>query len=511
MKARATGLFAGLALLLTAGCGTQLTHEAIVRASVQRTGAPDSGSRAAGLGVAPGAGNGRAASSLTDSTGPAGSAPLPAGGAVATVAGSAGTPTAGTPTPGTPAGGSPAKSAPVSTKGATTVGPGPAASGGGSAAPAGAPTPAGGDRSPFVIGSVGTQGGIVGASVADGTKALRAWVTDANARGGLAGRPVSLIVGDDGADPARHQSLVQQLVEEKGVIAFVYNSAPLSGQSSLKYLTDKRVPVIGSELAGQWFYESPMFFPQGSTGLALVYNSVAGVAAQVVPQGKTKVAFLNCQEAQYCTDADRIWPQIAPGLGFQVVSRARASLAQPDFTAECLGAKNAGAQVLIMAMDSNSVGRVASSCARADFHPVLSWASTVTLDRHKDDPNLEGAVIPVPLEPWFLTDKPAVAQFVDTLKRYAPGVLPSGSSENGWVAAKLFEKAAAAMPATGKPTSAGLLDGLWGIRNETLGGLTYPITFHRDQKATEVDCWYPVVISKGAFNSPDGGALHCKG
>jgi branched-chain amino acid transport system substrate-binding protein len=327
----------------------------------------------------------------------------------------------------------------------------------------------------------------------------------------LAGRPVSLIVADDGADPARHQSLVQQLVEEKGVIAFVYNSAPLSGQSSLKYLTDKRVPVIGSELAGQWFYESPMFFPQASTGLALVYNSVAGVAAEVVPQGKTKVAFLNCQEAQYCTDADRLWPQIAPQLGFKVVSRARASLAQPDFTAECLGAKNAGAQVLIMAMDSNSVGRVASSCARADFRPVLSWASSVTLDRHKDDPNLEGAVIPVPLEPWFLTDKPAVAQFVETLKRYAPGVLPGGSSENGWVAGKLFEKAAAAVPATGKPTSAGLLDGLWGIRNETLGGLTYPLTFNRDQKATQVNCWYPVVIGKGSFNSPDGGAIHCKG
>jgi branched-chain amino acid transport system substrate-binding protein len=253
-----------------------------------------------------------------------------------------------------------------------------------------------------------------------------------------------------------------------------------------------------------------MFFPQASTGLALVYNSVAGVAAQVVPQGKTKVAFLNCQEAQYCTDADRLWPQMAPAVGFQVVSRARASLAQPDFTAECLGAKNAGAQVLIMAMDSNSVGRVAASCARADFHPVLSWASSVTLDRHKDDPNLEAAVIPVPLEPWFLTAKPAVAEFVDALKHYAPGVLPGGSSENGWAAAKLFEKAAAGVPATAKPTSAALLEGLWALKSETLGGLTYPITFNRDQKATEVDCWYPVVIGRGSFNSPDGGQIHCK-
>jgi branched-chain amino acid transport system substrate-binding protein len=332
-------------------------------------------------------------------------------------------------------------------------------------------------------------------------------VATVNAKGGVNGHPVELIVADDGADPARHQALVQQLVEEKRVVAFVYNSAPLSGQASVKYLTEKRVPVIGSELAGQWFYESPMFFPQASTGLALVYNSVAGVAGHVVPQGKTKVAFLNCQEAQYCTDADRIWPQVAPQVGFQVVYRARASLAQPDFTSECLGAKNAGAQVFIMAMDSNSVGRVASSCARASFRPVLSWASSVTLDRHKGDPNLEGSVIPVPVLPWFLSGKPAIAEFQDVLKRYASGVIPSGSSINGWAAAKLFEKAAAAI---GKPTSEAVLQGLWALRGDTLGGLTYPITFNKDQKATEVDCWYTVVIGKGAFTSPDDGQIHCK-
>jgi branched-chain amino acid transport system substrate-binding protein len=252
-----------------------------------------------------------------------------------------------------------------------------------------------------------------------------------------------------------------------------------------------------------------MFFPQASSGLALVYNSVAGVAAQVVPQGKTKVAFLNCQEAQYCTDADRIWPQIAGQFGFKVVSRARASLAQPDFSAECLGAKNAGADVLIMAMDSNSVGRVAASCARADFHPVFSWASSVTLDRHKDDPNLEGAVIPVPLQPWFLSAKAPVKEFQDALARYATGVLPGGSSENGWAAGKLFEKAVAAIT-TAKPTSAAVLDGLWSLRNETLGGLTYPITFNRDQNATQVNCWYTVVIGKGIWTSPDDGQIHCK-
>jgi branched-chain amino acid transport system substrate-binding protein len=521
MQRRVAGLATLLVLTLgPAGCGSQLSHKAIVDASVERVGsvraaepgaatgpaAVDGTSTEAGGGL-PAAAGGEATGTASGGIGPSGSgsASGAAAGSGATGSGAAGgTVTGAAGRTGPSAAG---KSATTTGGGRNTSTGGPAPTPGPATGPAGSATPTA-DHSPFIIGSVGTQGGIVGASVADGTKALRAWAAQVNAKGGLAGHPVNLIVADDGSDPARHQALVQQLVEERGVIAFVYNSAPLSGQASVKYLTDKRVPVIGSELAGQWFYESPMFFPQASSGLALVYNSIAGVATHVVPQGKTKVAFLNCQEAQYCTDADRIWPQIAGQFGFTVVSRARASLAQPDFSAECLGAKNAGAQVLIMAMDSNSVGRVAASCARADFHPVFSWASTVTLDRHKDDPNLEGSVIPVPLEPWFLTDKPVVKEFQDALGRYAAGVLPSGSSENGWVAGKLFEKAAAGI--TGKPTSDAVLAGLWSLRGDNLSGFTYPITFTRDQKATQVNCWYTVVIGKNAFTSPDDGQIHCK-
>src|SRR5207245_1410101 len=155
---------------------------------------------------------------------------------------------------------------------------------------------------PVVIGIVGTQSGIVGASIADGVKAVQAWVAATNATGGLHGHQVRVVVADDQADPARQRALVQQLVEQNHVIAFVYNDAPLTGQASVDYLTQKRVPVLGSELAGQWFYQSPMFFPEAVSGLVLTDVSVRGVAQVVVPHGQVKTALLTCQEAQYCTD-----------------------------------------------------------------------------------------------------------------------------------------------------------------------------------------------------------------
>ena len=391
---------------------------------------------------------------------------------------------------------------------------GSAASNGGGAGNSGASAGAGsgasggaGKSAPIIIGSVGTQSGIVGLSISDGTRALQAWASGINAQGGIKGHPVQVIVGDDGGDPSRHQQLIQQFVEEKHVVAFVYNSAPLSGQSSVQYLTQKRVPVIGSELGGQWFYTSPMFFPQTSSGLALTYVNIAGIAGYLVPKGKTRVATLTCEEAQFCTDANRIWPQQAPGVGFQVVSQGRASLAQPDFTSECLSAKNAKAQVLLMAMDTNSVGRVASSCARVDFHPALSFATTVTVDRMKSDPNLDGAVLALPLAPWFQNSVPDVAQYQDTMARYSPGNTSTASGENGWAAAKLFELAETRV--SDPTTSAGVLDGLWSIKNETLGGLIPPTTFTKDQNAPEVKCWTVVVISGGQFTAPEGSQMHC--
>jgi branched-chain amino acid transport system substrate-binding protein len=465
-RVRPGGVLLALVLVaaLCGACGSRQSHEALL-AAAHGTG---DGALQAGTGAATGGDDSVGTATGEDTTG------------------------------GTVAGGGGGAGQSVGRSGAT-------ASGGATAAGAAASTAKG---SPIVIGSVGTQSGIVGASISDGTRALQAWAGGINAKGGIKGHPVQVIVGDDGGDPARHQQLVQQFVEEKHVAAFVYNSAPLSGQSSVQYLTQKRVPVIGSELGGQWFYDSPMFFPQTSSGLALTYVNIAGVAGYAVPKGKTKVATLTCQEAQFCTDANRIWPQTAPGVGLTVVSQGRASLAQPDFTSECLSAKNAGAQILLMAMDTNSVGRVASACARVDFHPVFSFATTVTVDRMKGDPNLEGTVLTLPLQPWFQTSNPAVAEYRDTLARFLPGQTPTASGENGWASAKLFELAASR--ATDPTSTARILDGLWSLKDETLGGLIPAVTFAKDQKAPQVRCWTPVVIAGGQFTAPEGSQLRCK-
>src|SRR5258705_68015 len=162
------------------------------------------------------------------------------------------------------------------------------------------PAPAAGKASPSTIGPVGPRAGIVGNVFGPGAKGVQVWVQDINRRGGVNGHQVRHVIADDGGDPSRHQALVKQLVEERGVIAFVGQNAPLSGGASVAYLNQKRVPVLGSEGGSSWFYGNPMFFPQFTHTPTLVTSTIGAGAAVVT--GKRKLGVISCVELHGCPD-----------------------------------------------------------------------------------------------------------------------------------------------------------------------------------------------------------------
>jgi branched-chain amino acid transport system substrate-binding protein len=361
---------------------------------------------------------------------------------------------------------------------------------------------------PIRIGSVGTTSGPIGGALAPGVRAAQAWAAWINATGGIAGHPIELSVADDGGDPARHRSLVQQFVEDKGVVAFVHTTAALSGQSAVSYLESKRIPVVGSEGGSPWFLTSPMYFPQmpSDTRLAASFGNL--MASLGKPQGFTKVAVVSCAEAQGCASAtDQAGFDQA---GLQVVYRSRASLAQPDYTAPCLAAKNQGAQMLFVALDGQANQRLADNCAAVDYRPLLVHSAQSTSPAELARPSMEGAYVGQSTAPWFQTSIPAVAEYDRVLKAFAPSVVSDGSAIQGWVSARLLE--AALRKAADPTTSTGILQGLYSIRGDDLGGLTYPITFTAgaaNNTAVMPACYWVVKVQRGAFVSPDGGQRHC--
>jgi branched-chain amino acid transport system substrate-binding protein len=394
---------------------------------------------------------------------------------------------------------------------ADTSAPGPARSDAGPGA-AGAATGAAasstGDHTPIPIGSVSTLTGIVGEGYINGMKALRAWVSDVNTRGGVAGHPIRLFAVDDGGAPSRNQALMQQMVEQNHVVAFVWNTAPLSGQASVAYVQGKRIPVIGSEAADSWFNANSMYFPQQSTAAFGARAFAAATAKEAIARKLSKVALMYCLESQGCKDA--VASDAFAQAGLQVVQQSSISLAQPDFTSQCLSARNAGAQVVFIASDSQSIIRFADNCANIGFHPLYAWTAQGTKDTLLADKNLEGGVVGSTGAPWFAAKTPAQQEFQRVFAKHAPGADLDGGAITGWTSAKLFEKAVQKLSEA--PSPATILQALWSLTNEDLGGLTYPMTFRQgdpNNSVHERTCYWTVVIRDGRWTSPDNYTRHC--
>ena len=375
------------------------------------------------------------------------------------------------------------------------------------ARPGSAPAPAASTtRSPLIVASVGTYSGPVGNSQRPMLQGAQAWVADINSRGGLNGHQVKLLVFDDGFDPSRHRAQVQEAVELRKALAFLQNGEPGTGEPSVAYVTEKRIPVIGQSGGERWNYTSPMYFPQTSSANFQLEAFPSAMSRMLVPRGKTKIGTVVCVEAQICTDSEKVWAESANRVGMEYVYRTKASITQPDYTAECLAARNAGAQALFMMMDTNTIGRVAASCARQSYRPTIAASGQLLAAFMEEDPNLDGMVASFAVVPWFAAGTPATDALRNGLARFAKDV-PLYQAVWGWVSGKLLEKAGANLPEP--PTTEAILNGLWSIKDDTLGGLTMPLTFVRDEKPKGLACGYDVVLQRGRWVSPDNLTLHC--
>ena len=495
---------------LTAACGTRVESEgAPAQAGDQVAARSDLASnsieRAAGAsgGITSESGGGHpeVANGATSSPPPAGGPAMQTGAAASGFGGRAEAPVTMSSTPaGSP---SPAQSGGAAAGAAPG---GPSGSAGGSVVPGGG-SPAGA-RWPVRIGTVSTMSGPIGDTLGGAVKAAQVWVRWINDRGGVNGHPVEFKIWDDGGDPARHRSQLQEAIERFGVVAFLTEIAPSTAEQSLDYLTSKNVPVIGTDMGNQWHERSPLYFLHAAYGKGLEYVGVAAIARRAKVIGGDKFGSVVCQEVPGCHTTERYWHQYAVGAGLKSVYAGRASLAQPEFTAQCLAARNAGANFIAFSMDANSITRMAASCARQGYHPVYVTMGPLMLERFAADPNLDGMVLGTNLMPYVWTSNPAAVEFLDAMKQYAPGTFAGASQASGWVAAKLFERAAANMPEP--PTAAAVLQGLWRIKGDTLGGITQPLTFTEGKSTTQdPSCGFDMIVEKGQWKSPDGFIQHC--
>jgi branched-chain amino acid transport system substrate-binding protein len=268
------------------------------------------------------------------------------------------------------------------------------------------------------------------------------------------------------------------------------------------------VPVVGTSMTGDHWNDNPMLFPPMGAG----DSSSWATARMMKLAGVTKVGIISCAEAQDCKTGQSRVARAAEAEGLQVVYQGQYSVTQPDFTAECIQMHRSGAEAIYPPGDTASGIRMAKSCARQAYRPI--WVTPTPATSLASIPEYEGGIGISPVFPWFLrSGSPAIVEYAQALQQYAPKQAADGVGflSWSWVSAKLIEKAA--QHVSDKPTSQDILNGLWSMRGETLGGLLpgrAARTFIRNQPTPETFCTYRARIQGGRWVAPDGLNPTCR-
>jgi branched-chain amino acid transport system substrate-binding protein len=352
-----------------------------------------------------------------------------------------------------------------------------------------------------MVGWLSGIGGYNSGPIRDG---LAAWSKAVNAKGGINGHPVQLLIGDDGGNESKSVSIVRDFVENKHAIAIVGYSGG-SAVAVSNYAKSKNVPLIGGLVIEQLWTQNPMMFPN----VAATDAHFWGTAKLAADAGVKKVATVYCTEVAACQQSNDVFVQQAQQAGLQVVYQGKISFTQPDYTAECLQMKNSGAEAVVPITENNSSIRLAQSCGRQGFKP--KWMLSVGNDSMAQIPEFERAIATLVGFPWFIqSGSAALDEYAQAIKQYAPDRAASGVDwqTSGWTAGKLFEKAAQGV--SDQPSSQEILDGLWKFKAETLGGLVAPRTFNRGQPVGETFCVYEAIVQGSKWAAPHGMQAVCK-
>jgi branched-chain amino acid transport system substrate-binding protein len=371
--------------------------------------------------------------------------------------------------------------------------------------PASAPT-----ASPVKIGFICSCSGPDGPSNGPSWPAFQAWVKYANAHGGLNGHPITVFFADDQLNPATSLAALHTMVEQDKVVAMVSNTGA-TGQWPT-YIDPLKIPVIGLAVTQAPFSTDPNFYPEGTTQ-DIIPTALALAAKKV----NTKFAMLYCAEAPVCAQFVKPTLAAAKSTGTQLVYTAPISATAPSYASQCLAAQQAGAKSLTIYAVHSVVTKVISDCAAQGYKPHIVQDKWGTLPQNISNvPELADGVIAVAHDvPLQATDVPELKTMTDAFNKYEPGLTTSVNYNSevvaSWATGLLLADAAKGgnLGSNGEVTAEQFISGLQTIKNDTLGGVSPPLTFEAGQPNNSVHCWFLEGTSGGKFNMAYGTKTVC--
>lgn len=289
------------------------------------------------------------------------------------------------------------------------------------------------------VGAIVTASGPLPGATEGSFRGAQAYFAKVNAAGGVCGRRITLVKGDDGLDPQRARGEFLRI--EPQVLAMVGGfSVADSGFGDL--VTSTGVPYLGTivDPAGR----GETVYPRTPGGV--VHTGPFEYYRQSYPQ-VDRVAFLYADVGGVRANAPTS-REALKRVGFQVVHDSGLSAVNPDFTSDVIAMRDKGAQgVYLFAFEVNMHVRIARNMRQQNFDPPLKISQ---IGYNSKLLELLGGIadgwtnhldhLPV-LNDDEPARSPAVADFLAWHDRVAPGASIDLFPVNGWASAALFVEA----------------------------------------------------------------------
>lgn len=351
------------------------------------------------------------------------------------------------------------------------------------------------------------EGGFNAANQGD-EDAFKAWINVVNAAGGLAGHPVKVITEDDQGNPGTSITNLQTVVSDH-VDAIVDNSTVDTAWESAAHHSG--IPVIGVLTNGSPFVTDSDFYGEGQTNDSIV-NAIVDIAKQA---GAKSIGAMYCAEASQCAEITGLVKSAAKTAGIKNSYNSAISATAPNYTAQCLAAKDAGVQAVFLA-DAAAVNiRFAGDCAAQGYNPMYvieaagAGANVLTSPGLKNNLWIQSVDLP------FWSTSPLIRTINSAMDKYYPGVRenPNLWYEDGvmtWVSGELLKAAVqhSGLTASATPSPAVITKGLDALKNDTLGGLAPPLSFTAGQPH-HIDCWFTGHVQNGVASVANNGQVSC--
>lgn len=333
-----------------------------------------------------------------------------------------------------------------------------------------------------------------------------------NSLGGVYGRQLKLLVGDDQFDCGQNKALTEAYAPK--VLAFVGGFSLFDDCGAEVFDANPNLVDVHDALAKGAQVEKNNFAPDPirpglATGPYIYFKNLVGDAV------KSSASLIG--DVQAAKDA---WTGEQAGmesLGYHFVFTSITEPTQTDFTAEIVRMKAANVRALILvAEDVKTIARVESKADQQNFHPTLTAfgasAYDPTLQPLAGSARvLEGAYVTLPTNMYLGEDRSwnsEVDLFLTWLKRTHPDANADLFTVFGWASARMFVDAL--KTAGTNVTRQSLLAALRNIHHFDANGLIAPADPANKVPPT---CYVIVRIRNGNFVRVDDppNALRCDG